>query len=709
MNFIQKFLNNLTRTKGISPGTPGFSLLSKLVPSEMGTSEMLMQYKKSLYVFACISKIAEKVGSIDISVKQILNSKGDTKELVSHPALDLIYRPNKIQTKSEFLMTTIINKKSCGDAFWYKVRNDRGQVVELWNLRPDLVTIVTDPEKVVAGYKLMRADGSELFIEAEDVVHFKDYPDPTNQYVGVSALMPARIRVQTEEFATNYQRQFFLNSARPDAVLKSPKKVTGKQKNEIRNSWNKRHRGVSNSAKIAILEGGMEYQLISLTQKDMDYIEGIKMTRDDILVAFRMTKTVLGITEDVNRANAEAAMYVFLSEVIQPEMKYIMEKANEELMYVDFGENYEFTHKDPTPANRQQQLDEYTNGTDNHWLLINEIRQRENLEPVAGGWSFYMPLSSVAMGGLNPKQQKEYMDMVMKDSKGNERRIIEAKKPKLYDFRGRDMFRQKLIVTEAFVKSILKKSKKRKKAKGDRMALLKTYDEKKLYADIINKKIDKKSDVLKKAMDQFADEQERRVLKRLKKVAKAKKFSISSIFNVDKEEKLATAMIIPYIEDFLKEAGKESLLMIEPQTDFTNSARISSYIKKRSKFFADSINKTTFDKLEKTLAEGIEAGEGINDLSDRVKGVYDEFGDYRSELIARTEATAANNEGIMESFKQSSVINGKEWITAGDDRVRAEHMAIDGEIVGLEDNFSNGVPYPQEPNCRCVLGAAFIE
>jgi len=241
------------------------------------------------------------------------------------------------------------------------------------------------------------------------------------------------------------------------------------------------------------------------------------------------------------------------------------------------------------------------------------------------------------------------------------------------------------------------------------MALLKTYDEKKLYADIVNKKIDKKSDVLKKAMDQFADAQERRVLKRLKKVAKAKKFSISSIFNMDKEEKLATALIIPYIEDFLKEAGKESLLMIEPQTDFTNSARISSYINKRSKFFADSINKTTFDKLEKTLAEGIEAGEGINDLSDRVKGVYDEFGDYRSELIARTEATAANNEGIMESFKQSSVINGKEWITAGDDRVRAEHEAIDGEIVGLEENFSNGVPYPQEPNCRCVLGAAFIE
>ncbi len=124
------------------------------------------------------------------------------------------------------------------------------------------------------------------------------------------------------------------------------------------------------------------------------------------------------------------------------------------------------------------------------------------------------------------------------------------------------------------------------------------------------------------------------------------------------------------------------------------------------------MNTTTLEKLDATLAEGIAAGEGITDLSNRVESVYGDFPAYRSELIARTEATVANNEGLLEGFKQSEVATGKEWINAGDDRVREEHqdiIGVGGEIVALNANFSNGLQYPQEPNCRCVLGPAFLE
>ena len=82
-------------------------------------------------------------------------------------------------------------------------------------------------------------------------------------------------------------------------------------------------------------------------------------------------------------------------------------------------------------------------------------------------------------------------------------------------------------------------------------------------------------------------------------------------------------------------------------------------------------------------------------------------------MVARTEATAANNEGLLEGFRQSDVANGKEWINAGDDRVRIEHqdvpVGVGTEVVGLDAVFTNGLAYPQEPNCRCVLGPAFLE
>ena len=109
------------------------------------------------------------------------------------------------------------------------------------------------------------------------------------------------------------------------------------------------------------------------------------------------------------------------------------------------------------------------------------------------------------------------------------------------------------------------------------------------------------------------------------------------------------------------------------------------------------------------MAEGISDGEGIADLTNRVSGVYEEYPSYRSERIARTETTASNNEGALEGFKQSDVATHKEWIATGDERTRPEHVALNGQIVKLDKAFSNGLQYPSEPNCRCVIAPAFEE
>jgi SPP1 gp7 family putative phage head morphogenesis protein len=162
----------------------------------------------------------------------------------------------------------------------------------------------------------------------------------------------------------------------------------------------------------------------------------------------------------------------------------------------------------------------------------------------------------------------------------------------------------------------------------------------------------------------------------------------------------------------LQQAGQEAMEQVAPAEDFTDSKSIQKLIKSRAKEFAKSTSDTTLDKIASTLADGIASGEGITDLQSRIKDVYEEFPTYRSELIARTEATTANNLGQLEAYKQSGVANGKEWINAGDSIVREEHedgIGVGGEIVGLDEDFSNGLGFPQEPNCRCVLGPAFLE
>lgn len=709
MNIFQKYFNKPKEKSVMLSG--GVSILQRLVSPDLGTTQLMERYRKSLYVFSCISKIAEKIGSIDINLYKVKNSKGDIEEIKTHPALDLIYRPNKLQTKAEFLAMTIINKKTAGDAFWYKVRNNRGQPVELWNLRPDLMTIVSDPVEIVKEYRMRKEDGTEVVFPKEDIIHFKDYPDPLNQFTGISALMPASIRTQTEEYATRFQRDFFLNNARPDAVLKSPKKLLKNQRTELKRGWTNRHKGVGNSSKIGLLEGGMEYQLISLNQKDMDYIEGIRLTRDDILVAFRMTKTVLGITDDVNRANAETAMAVFLSEVIVPEIKGIIEKANEEMAYIDYGENIFYGFNEPNLEDKEFRLKEDTELVKANIFLPNEVREARGKVPMTGGWSFYLPLMQAAVGGLSASERAKMIKIINEDSKKNEILIKQSKAPEKYNFKGRFLFQQKMKIYEHIIKN-QKVSKTKAKKQKEARSMLNDETIKEMYADIINKKIDAKAEKLSPEMSLFAMKQKARVVASLMKQKKAikNKFKISTVFKEKEEIALTVDFIIPYIEEFLKEAGKESLLQISPQEVFSSdSDRIAKFIRNRSEMFGKSVTKTTLQGLERTLAEGIAEGEAMTSLIERVNEVYDEFPSYRSELIARTEATAANNEGILESFKQSGVVNAKEWITAGDDKVRPEHAALDGEIVLNDKNFSNGLPYPEEPNCRCVLGGAFIE
>ena len=195
-------------------------------------------------------------------------------------------------------------------------------------------------------------------------------------------------------------------------------------------------------------------------------------------------------------------------------------------------------------------------------------------------------------------------------------------------------------------------------------------------------------------------------------LANKEKLSAVQIMNVEKEKELTTAFVLPFIENYLKESALEALASLAPQEDFKDSKNIQKLIKERAGMFGDSVTATTIEKLDRTLAEGIAGGEGIIDLSNRVNDVYEEFSTYRSDMVARTEATSANAKGNIEGFRQSGVANAKEWINSGDDRVRDEHedgIGVGGEIVELDADFSNGLGEPGEPNCRCVIGPAYLE
>lgn len=712
MKPLQRIKSFFTRTKSADypTVTGGFDVFRNFIwDDNWGQGKFLQTYEKSLYVFACVRKIAMKTASIDWNLYQIKNRAGDKEEVFVHEALDLLYRPNPFQTKGEFYEKTMINKLLTGESFILKVRDASGTVRELWNLRPDMMRIVIDKNdpKLIKGYEFVSATTKTMFAP-EDIIH-DAYPSPLEEFGGLSALSAARVRVDTEEFASKYQSNFFKNNARPDFILSSENKIDNNQKENIKEAWEKRHKGAGNSGKGAFLEGGLKYQQVSISQKEMDYIESMRFTRDDILVAFQVPKPIVAITDDVNLANAKTAMEIFLSETIEPEIRRLTEKLNEHLVYPEYGPEF-FIHYDESfmPTNEREEAEVNEIHLRSGAKLLNEVREEMGMEPVVGGWSLYKPINEVAVGGLP------------QNGNGGKTRTAKAMRDKRIVFRGRAKAYEYLKVRDEVRAKLWKEIAKTVK-KDDEAPKITKYIKPEIrdkYADIVNKQIDQRGERFKPELLKFADEQRGRVIKELAhRFNSVEQKALDGAFDVPKEKALLAEVALPFIEEYLREAGVEAMLTVNPAETFDITERIQKYIKDRAKAMAKEVNSTTVDKLSRTLAEGVGAGEGIAKLTDRVNAVYEEFPTYRAETIARTEATAANNRGFVEAYEQSGVANAKEWIATGDGKTRDSHSAADGDVVGLEESFENGLKYPGDPagpasetiNCRCVLAPAFRE
>jgi len=125
------------------------------------------------------------------------------------------------------------------------------------------------------------------------------------------------------------------------------------------------------------------------------------------------------------------------------------------------------------------------------------------------------------------------------------------------------------------------------------------------------------------------------------------------------------------------------------------------------------INDTTKKDLAKSLSDGIQNGESILELQDRVKDQFDGLRDYRSERIARSESSITMNAGTLDTYKAGGV-SKKEWLATLDGREREAHAEADGQIVNIDEPFivdGEELMYPGDPagsaentiNERCTI------
>jgi len=382
-------------------------IFTGFVPADMNARDQLLAYQQ--WVYACVQAIAEAVSDINLRLFQLKD--GDMIEVDTHELLDILFKVNPFQSKTDFLQLHQTYMDLSGESFWFLERGTddpkpTDPIKEIWALRPDLVEIVPDRETFIKGYLYRGGAQQRIPLSVNEVIHFK-YPNPLSPYRGLSPVKAAALAVDTHKFASEWNRNFFFNSARPDAVLQSDSVINDEQWKRLSAEWNANYRGVDRAHKVAVLENGIKYQQTGINQKEMDFFKQKNLTRDEILGIYRVPKAILGITEGVNVGNAEATHKIFLSQVIKKKMQRIIDTLNE-FFVPAFGDNLILDFDDPTPENREAKVSEFERGH-NKWLTINEIRNEEGLPPVSGGDIIYQPISLFPVGSV---QEEEQMRMI---------------------------------------------------------------------------------------------------------------------------------------------------------------------------------------------------------------------------------------------------------------------------------------------------------
>ena len=644
----------------------------------------LRTFRESLYLFIGVGMIRETVSSIPLEMYQIKGKEGEVEEIYDDPFLDLIERPNDIQTQKEFWKLSIAYYLLAGEAFWYLERESENAVPSaMINMRPDCVTILFSADKKsIIGYEFSQSNGEVLSIKAEDVLHIKNI-DPIDPIRGVGVVRPATSRITTEREASKHQSNTFKTQGRPDIVVFSENELTEEAIEDAQAKWAKKF-GSDKGSQLGMFGNGVKsLQVINTSPKEMDFINTQAFLRDDILASLHIPKAMV-TSDDVNLANSKTARINYIKEACLPVLDVFLDIINNKLLN-DMDQDRFVTYENPVNEDREMLLKEAKELKEAGIITIDEARSLMNYDSIEGG--------DILAPGTTPTLQ------------------MSMKKAKLRKY-ARQLLKKRPILVKKFkaIEATRNLLEAEKSVKRSRNSVFNTPEMKHSYVKAYHKNIDNKAKGFKQTVDVYNQAFATRIIKYIED------FGINSttFFDVSAEIVEAKAIFNPLMESMYTKIGQETLenvaegFAVKASEFFFTSEEAKKRLDDRAQFFIQSMLNTDYDDLKEIIVEGMKEGAGVDVIGRSIRQYFEDMSVARAKTIARTETGRLVSQATNDAYNQSAIITGKEWITAGDSKVRDEHQLNAGVIVSTNEAFPSGEHYPGEStiNCRCVLAPA---
>lgn len=363
-------------------------------------------WRKQPSVRRTVTFLARNIAQLGL---HLFERKDDTdrERLTDHPLARLLSRPNSFTTRYRFFNALVHDFAIYDVAYWWKVKTgDGGQ--QLVHLPAPLITPKGDNWLTPEVFEFQGAKGRKL-IPAAEVLYFRGYGGISD--AGASPLESLRQVLREDWTASEMRDQVMRNGARHSGFITRPKDSpswSDTARDRFKTEWQQNYAGASaaQGGGTPLLEDGMTFTAASQNAKELQYIEGRKLTDEEVCRSYFIPPPMIGILDHATFANIEEQHKMLYQDTLGPWLTMIQDEVALQLipdferqpdrLYVEFNIREKLTGSFEERAGVMQQA------IGGPWLTINEGRAMDNRPPIDGGDELIKPLNVTQNGDQNP-------------------------------------------------------------------------------------------------------------------------------------------------------------------------------------------------------------------------------------------------------------------------------------------------------------------
>jgi HK97 family phage portal protein len=333
-------------------------------------------------VNACVRIIAESVASLPLLIYK-WRKDGGKERAEKHPLYDVLrVRPNRWQTSFEWREMMQAHLLLRGNAYSRIVPGPRGVVDQLVPLHPDQVEPKISDVSGDVIYKVTPPKGQAYVLPAALVFHLRGLS--TNGIVGVSPIEMASEAIGLSLSMEGFGARFFSQGSAPPGLLSTDNKLNKEQREAIKKSWTEANTGAASWHKPAVLEGGLKWTQLGISNQDSQFLETRKFQRSEIAMIFRIPPHMIGDLEKTTSwgTGIEEQAIGFVVYTLIPWLRRWEQAISYDLIIADDWYFAEFLVDALLRGNMAARKDFFSAGRQWGWFSVNDILKMENRNPI---------------------------------------------------------------------------------------------------------------------------------------------------------------------------------------------------------------------------------------------------------------------------------------------------------------------------------------